>query len=98
MPPTPATLEYILLGLIVAIVAHGVVLLFKSPKEVNSDLQNKIETMHEDLIAQGRQGARHDEVIKHLIVSIERLTNKIDKLEPYLAKPPHGRQGGRAGG
>jgi len=85
------TPEVGMISLIVAIVVHALVLLFKSPKEVNSEMAKRLGDVEQDHELLARRFERHDEVVKNLIEAINRLTSRIDKLEPYY-RPP-GRRG-----
>ncbi len=84
--------------LAVAVMGHTLAYWVKSPKEVNSEQAEQLRAINTELKVQGTLSTRHDEAIKNLIVSIDRLTNRIDKLEPILrTTPPHGRRGTSAG-
>jgi hypothetical protein len=85
--------ELLILGLIFAIVGHAVITLFKSPKTINDELAKSLVEVKEDHEALARRFERHDEVVKNLIQALDRLTMRIDRLEPYLMKPT-GRRGG----
>ena len=72
-----------------SILIYAVLWFFKSPKEVNSELSLQIAAIRSTQEANANVQARHDERIQALIISINRLTERIDKLEPYLK--PNGR-------
>lgn len=74
--------------------AVGVFLhLFKSPKEVNGELTQALRSVTKDHELLARRFERHDAVVQNLTSAVERLTTRIDKIEPYLAKQPNGRRG-----
>lgn len=83
-------LELLLVGVILSILGHGVVMIVRSPKEIFKQLEGKIEEIEENHASLDRMLTRHDEAMKNLASSIDRLTARIDRLEP---RPP-GRRGG----
>jgi len=88
------TQEQLLVGIILAIVGHGVVQLFgmmKSPKEVSGEIINEVRAVRSDHELLARRFERHDEIVKNLINALDRLTLRIDRLEPHLVKPANGR-------
>ena len=79
-------LEVILVGVLLAIVGHGLIVLFRSPKEIwerIEERQDEIEDKHNGL---AKLFERHDEVSKNLIRALDRLTDRVDKLEPRLRR------------
>lgn len=71
---------------------HSVAWLFKTPKEVNGELTAALRDVKEDHELLARRFERHDEAVKNLTQAVDRLTTRIDKIEPYLAKT-NGRRG-----
>jgi hypothetical protein len=93
------TQDQLLIGIILAIAGNALVQLFrlmKNPKEINGELSQKLDDVKEDHELLARRFERHDEVVKNLIQALDRLTQRIDRLEPHLAKPngPRGPRGG----
>lgn len=91
--------DQLLIGIIVAVAGNALVQLFrlmKSPKEVSSELADKLTEVAKDHELLARRFERHDEIVKNLINALDRLTLRIDRLEPHIgAKPPNGnRRGG----
>lgn len=65
-----------------SILIYAVLWFFKSPKEVSGELADQIAAIREDQQESKELTARHDERILALIRSIDRLTERIDRLEP----------------
>jgi hypothetical protein len=90
-------LNQLLVGLIIVIASNALVQflrLVKTPKEVNSGQASQIAAIRDELQEKAEQSARHDEILKHLIAAINRLTERIDRLEPMMARPANGRARG----
>jgi uncharacterized coiled-coil protein SlyX len=81
-------LEYLLVGLIVAIVGHGIIVIYRSPKELFRAIEDRQREQDDNHQTLDRMLTRHDEVIKNLALSIDRLTQRIDRLEPYVKPRP----------
>lgn len=75
-----------------SVIVHSVAWFFKSPKEAQGELAKQLGDVREDHELLARRFERHDEVVKNLIQALDRLTTRIDRLEPYMAKP-NGRRG-----
>lgn len=75
-----------------SVFVYTVAWFFKTPKEVHGELAKQLGDVREDHELLARRFERHDEVVKNLIQALDRLTTRIDRLEPYLAKP-NGRRG-----
>ena len=86
-------LEYLLIALIVTIIGHGLVVLYRSPKELFKAIEDRQREQDEDHQTLDRMLTRHDEVIKNLALSIDRLAQRIDRLEPYVKPPNHRNRG-----
>ena len=86
-------LEVLLAGVILAIVGHGIIVLYRSPKELFKAIEEKIDELEDNHTTLDRMLTRHDEVVKNLVSAIDRLTHRIDKIEPHIRQP-----GGRRGG
>jgi type II secretory pathway component PulJ len=85
-------LEVLLAGVILAIIGHGIIVLYRSPKELFNAIEEKMVELEDNHTTLDRMLTRHDEVVKNLVGAIDRLTQRIDRIEPYI-KPP-GRRGG----
>jgi len=85
-------LEYLLATLILAIVGHGIVVLYRSPKDLFRAIEAKIDELEDNHTTLDRMLTRHDEVVKNLVGAIDRLTQRIDRLEPHIRQP--NRRGG----
>ena len=86
-------LEVLLAGVILAIVGHGIIVLYRSPKEAVQGHRGKDRWLEDNHATLDRMLTRHDEVVKNLVSAIDRLTHRIDKIEPHIRQP-----GGRRGG
>lgn len=87
-------LEILLAGVILAIVGHGIIVLYRSPKELFRAIEEKIDELESNHTTLDRMLNRHDEVVKNLVGAIDRLTQRIDRLEPFVRQQPHNRRGG----
>lgn len=77
-------------ALVFAILAHGMVWFFKSPKEVDGELALEIKELRQQTRLNGDLISRHDERIKALIESLDRLTARLDGIDPKRRTPRRG--------
>jgi hypothetical protein len=92
MPP-----DNLLWGLIIAIAVNAFIQflrLMKSPKEVNGELSEQISGLRNEQRVNAELTTRHDERIVALTGSINRLIDRIDRLEPLVKRPGVGRTRG----
>lgn len=84
-------LEVLLAGVILAIVGHGIIVLYRSPAQLFKAIEEKLEELERNHNTLDRITTRQDEAMKNLTASINGLSSRIDRLEPYV------RQGARRG-
>ena len=84
-------LEILLAGVILSIIGHGIIVLYRSPKELFKAIEAKIDELEDNHTTLDRLMTRHDEAMKNLTTSINGLSNRIDRLEPYIKQQPHRR-------
>lgn len=82
-----------LIALAVSIFGAGLLHFFKSPKEINGELASALRAVTSDHELLARRFERHDEAVKNLTAAVERLTGRIDRIEPHITRAPHGRRG-----
>lgn len=88
--------EFLIICLILSIIGHAVSILMKSPKEAIRELTAAVKELREDHEDLSRRFERHDVIASGLQHALERLTARIDRLEPYIPKLPGGsRRGGQ---
>lgn len=79
--------------LAVSVFIHSVAWFFKTPKESQGELAKRVGDVEDDHELLARRFERHDEVVKNLIQALDRLTTRIDRLEPHLAAKTNARRG-----
>lgn len=83
MTPT----ELMILSLVIAIAGHAVVMFMKSPKEAIKELTAAVAEIREDHELLARRFERHDVIAAKLEQALDRLTQRIDRLEPFVKRP-----------
>lgn len=87
-------LEILLAGVILAIVGHGIVVLYRSPAQLFKAIEEKLEELEKNHNTLDRITTRQDEAMKNLTNSINGLSARIDRLEPYIKHQRPIRRGG----
>jgi hypothetical protein len=75
-------------GVIAAVIRY----FFASPKEINGELANELRELRREFHAWRDTVTRHDEGMKGLSISINALTARLDRLEPYARARSNGRR------
>lgn len=89
---SPESIAAVIL-LALAIVGHSFAVWLKTPKEINGELASALRAVTSDHELLARRFERHDEAVKNLTAAVERLTGRIDRIEPYITRTPNGRRG-----
>ncbi len=84
-------IELLLAGIILAIAGHALAVIYRSPAQLFKVIEDKIDELEENHVTLDRMLTRHDEAMKNLAGAIDRLTQRIDRIEPYIK--PQGRRG-----
>lgn len=82
-----------IVALAVSVISAGFLYFIKSPKQINGELAAAIRSVTTDHELLARRFERHDEAVKGLTKAVDRLTERIDRIEPHLARKPNGRRG-----
>ena len=78
-------------GLAISILGLAITMFVKGPKEMNGELAAEIRCLREEQGVNATLTARHDERIGVLIQAIRELTQRIDRLEPFVKQNGRGR-------
>lgn len=81
--------EFLIVCLILSIVAHAISVLMKSPKEAIRELTMALTELREDHTELARRFERHDVINAGLTSALDRLTARIDRLEPAVQQSHH---------